>query len=321
MCYSIINNKHSGTVTLASFPDDILYIISKDLDFLSILALRSTCRMIYLSFSNEVTFSHVSIPSISHDQFVKIFSHLKSTHKLSFIRKFTFNDPKIKAEDVISILENCENLQYLYILGCKEVKLLPITTAMKNWYQESEIYEKGVLISKKRKLQKLKKIVMTRCIGGKRHSLLIKKVLEDIQLLKYHQQQHEEFCNVKRYMRSINLCHENQINSHDTSLFINTNNTFKNQINYGKKDDTNDGIFQFRSCSDLSCEPCILKCAGCGTKYKYWDEFWIKCGWCKDRHFCGDCVMEASKKNVFKTYTFQFMKIKLCQLFDLPCPY
>ncbi|CAG8609434.1 24764_t:CDS:1 [Cetraspora pellucida] len=320
MCRSVISNKFSGTVTLASFPDDILYIIGKDLDFLSILALRSTCRMIYLSFSNEVTFSHVSIPSISHDQFVKIFSHLKSTNKLSFIRKFTFNDPQIKSEDVISILENCENLQYLYILGCKEVKLLPITTAMKNWYQEAEFCEKdGVLSSKKRKLQKLKKIVMTRCIGGKRHSLLIKKVLENIQLLKYHQQQHEEFCNVKRYMRSINLCHGNQNNAHYVLQHVGTNNSFTNPVICSKKDDTNDGIFQFRSCSDPSCEPCTLKCVGCGTKYKYWDEFWIKCGWCKERHFCGNCVMDASRKNVFKTYTFQFMKIKLCQLFDLPC--
>ncbi|CAG8573314.1 18542_t:CDS:2 [Gigaspora rosea] len=283
MC-PVRSNQHSGTVNLASFPDDILYIIGKDLDFLSILALRSTCRMIYLSFSNEITFSHVSIPSISHDQFVKIFSHLKSTNKLLFIRKFTFNDPQIKAEDVITILENCENLQYLYILGCKEVKLLPITTAMKNWYQEAEFF------------------------------------LEDIQLLKYHQQQHEEFCNVKRYMRSINLCHENQNNPNYISQFVDTNNSFTNSVTFSKKDDTNDGIFQFRSCSDPLCEPCTLKCAGCGTKYKYWDEFWIKCGWCKDRHFCGDCVMEASKKNVFRTYTFQFMKIKLCQLFDLPCP-
>ncbi|CAG8504235.1 19115_t:CDS:2, partial [Racocetra fulgida] len=106
----------------------------------------------------------------------QIYRYVKPEHKMLNM-----------AEDVISILENCENLQYLYILGCKEVKLLPITTAMKNWYQEAEVCEK------KRKLQKLKKIVMTRCIGGKRHSLLIKKVLEDIQLLKYHQQQHEEF--------------------------------------------------------------------------------------------------------------------------------
>ncbi|CAG8532356.1 18095_t:CDS:2 [Gigaspora margarita] len=283
MC-PVRSNQHSGTVNLASFPDDILYIIGKDLDFLSILALRSTCRMIYLSFSNEITFSHVSIPSISHDQFVKIFSHLKSTNKLLFIRKFTFNDPQIKAEDVITILENCENLQYLYILGCKEVKLLPITTAMKNWYKEAEFF------------------------------------LEDIQLLKYHQQQHEEFCNVKKYMKSINLCHENQNNPNYISQFVDTNNFSKNSVTCSKKDDTNDGIFQFRSCSDPLCEPCTLKCAGCATKYKYWDEFWIKCGWCKDRHFCGDCVMEASKKNVFRTYTFQFMKIKLCQLFDLPCP-
>ncbi|CAG8710016.1 3175_t:CDS:1, partial [Dentiscutata heterogama] len=88
-----------------------------------------------------------------------------------------------------------------------------------------------------------------------------------------------------------------------------------------EKDDTNDGIFQFQSCSDLSCELCNLKCAGCNTKYKYWDEFWIKCGWCKDRHFCGGCVIDASKKNVFKTYAFQFMRIKLCQMFDLPCPH
>ncbi|CAG8575145.1 11909_t:CDS:2, partial [Racocetra fulgida] len=114
------------TTTISSLPDDILYIISKDLGFLSTLALRST------------------------------------------------------SEDVISVLENCENLQELYILGCKEVKLLPITTAMKNLYQENENLEDKKIMVKKR-LQKLKKIVLTRCVGGKRHSFTIKQILEDLQ--------------------------------------------------------------------------------------------------------------------------------------------
>ncbi|CAG8815637.1 10515_t:CDS:1, partial [Racocetra persica] len=295
-----------------------------------------------------VTFSHVFIPpSISHNQFAKLFSHLKSTNKLPFIHKFTFNNSQIKAEDIISVLENCENLQELYILGCKEVKLLSITTAMKNLYQENENLEDKKIMVKKR-LQKLKKIVLTRCVGGKRHSFTIKQILEDLQILKKYQQQQEK----GRRINNCNNCYnENQNNAYGKSYNIDTISTISatmsnmmpavlmsNSVNIytnvnlttnpiecnknnNEKNDANDGIFQFQSCSDLSCELCTLKCAGCNTKYKYWDEFWIKCGWCKDRHFCGGCVIEASKKNVFKTYAFQFMRIKLCQMFDLPCPH
>ncbi|CAG8578116.1 19070_t:CDS:2 [Cetraspora pellucida] len=241
--------------TISSLPDDILYIISKDLGFLSTLALRSTCRTLYLSFSDAVTFSHVFIPpSISHDQFAKLFSHLKSTNKLPFIHQFTFNNSQIKADEVISVLENCENLQELYILGCKESynidTISTISATMSNMMP-------AVLMS-------------------------------------------------------------NSVNIYTN---VNLTNPIACNKNNNEKNDANDGIFQFQSCSDLSCELCTQKCAGCNTKYKYWDEFWIKCGWCKDRHFCGGCVIEASKKNVFKTYAFQFMRIKLCQMFDLPCPH
>ncbi|KAF0468954.1 hypothetical protein F8M41_025709 [Gigaspora margarita] len=392
MCCSLINYSTIKMATIASLPDDILYIISKDLGFLSTLALRSTCRTLYLSFSDAVTFSHVFIPSsISHEQFAKLFSHLKSTNKLSFIHQFTFNNSQIKAEDIISVLENCENLQELNILGCKEVKLLPITTSMKNLYQEkeketekktnekinekiNENFEDKKFMIKKHRLQKLKKIVLTRCVGGKRHSLMIKKILEDLQILKNYQRQKEDYNkgrNINCYCdfenQNNNICGTSYnidtististtmsnmmpavLMSNSVNIYTNVNltnpitfnnNIINNIINNNNKntkekdddtneitneitnDDTNDGIFQFQSCSDPSCELCTLKCAGCNTKYKYWDEFWIKCGWCKDRHFCGGCVIDASKKNVFKTYAFQFMRIKLCQMFDLPCPH
>ncbi|CAG8645058.1 19166_t:CDS:2, partial [Gigaspora margarita] len=267
MCCSLINYSTIKMATIASLPDDILYIISKDLGFLSTLALRSTCRTLYLSFSDAVTFSHVFIPSsISHEQFAKLFSHLKSTNKLSFIHQFTFNNSQIKAEDIISVLENCENLQELNILGYKKFMI------------------------KKHRLQKLKKIVLTRCVGGKRHSLMIKKILEDLQILKNYQRQKEDY----NKGRNINCYCDFENQNNNICKKDDDTNEITNEIT---NDDTNDGIFQFQSCSDPSCELCTLKCAGCNTKYKYWDEFWIKCGWCKDRHFCGGCVIDASKKN------------------------
>ncbi|CAG8436495.1 3846_t:CDS:2 [Diversispora eburnea] len=188
MYYTLLPTHHhlsslSLSRTLDSLPDDILYIIGKELDFLSILALRSTCQSIYFSFSDTITFSHVFLPpSITQSQFVKLFSYLKLTEKLSFIRKFTFNESKITEDAIISILGYCENLAYIYILGCEDVKLLPITNAITSWYEEEDnsnsnnyiscsssnsscILLENYNIKKKSKMEKLKKIVMTRCVG------------------------------------------------------------------------------------------------------------------------------------------------------------
>ena len=155
-------------------------------------------------------------------------------------------------------------------------------------------------------LKGLKNIIMTRCIGGKRHSLIIKKVIEDLHKLK---------CNGPSHSGNKDDNNSNSISAKIKTI-LNTTCNFST-----KSDDTNDGIFRFQSCQVETCEHCNMSCVNCKVKYKYWDEFWIKCGWCKGRDFCGKCVLEASKKNTMKNHTFQFMRIKLCQMFDLPCPF
>ncbi|RHZ44101.1 hypothetical protein Glove_759g15 [Diversispora epigaea] len=353
--------------TLDSLPDDILYIIGKELDFLSILALRSTCQSIYLSFPDTITFSHVFLPpSVTQSQFIKLFSYLELTEKLSLIRKFTFNESKVTEDAIISVLGYCENLAYIYILGCERVKLLPITNAITSWYEEEDNSNSNYStscsssnssycllennnIKKKRKMEKLKKIVMTRCVGGKRHSLLIKKILEDLKRMKdHHHHIHHEKINPRTRDTSTNTINTissiTSTMSHMSSIVTNYDNNnypptttttttiqlsssspssrrlLRNDNNDSKNDkNSDDDMFEFQSCQHSNCGLCTLSCAQCGMKYKYWDEIWIKCGWCKENQFCGACMTEASKNDNYKNYAFQFGRIKLCQMFNLSC--
>jgi hypothetical protein len=301
------NNNNAKLTTLSSLPDDILYIIKKDLDFVSTISLRSSCRQLYSVFPDSLLFSEIILLStFNQQQFNNLMNYIVSNNKNSLIRKITFNQSQITEQAIISVLEHCYNLQALSILACKQIKLLPITNAMVKWHQDKS--------GNSPDLKELKKIIMTRCIGGKRHSLIIKKVIEDLRKLKSDKDVEEEEDN----------------NTQNNSLYLGMNhkpiplkinfilNSSREEIS---STNSNDGIFQFQDCQSNTCEFCTMSCASCKAKYKYWDEFWIKCGWCKERNFCGQCVMEASKKNTFKNYAFQFMRIKLCQIFDLPCPF
>ncbi|CAG8609387.1 6304_t:CDS:1, partial [Acaulospora colombiana] len=160
---------------------------------------------------------------------------------------------------------------------------------MVGWYDDCEAMNEGDALGKKRRMGKLKKIVMTRCIGGKRHSLSIKKILEDLGRMKDHQRKKNDDGISKRFhelnSNARESCSANGANTISSILFA-TSSFSANVSNDSVDDDTNDGIFQFRPCTDPTCESCTLSCADCGIKYKYWDKFWIKCTWCKDRHFC-----------------------------------
>lgn len=293
------NNKHNNNLkltTLSSLPDDVLYIIKKDLDIVSTISLKSACRQLYLMFPDSLLFSEIILLSNFNQQlFNNLINYIVSNNKNQYIRKLTFNQSQITEQAIISVLEHCSNLQILNIFACKQVKLLPITNVMVKWHQDKS--------GNSPDLKELKKINMTRCIGGKRHSLIIKKVIEDLRKLKIDDDE--------------DITQNNNLYLNPIPLRINLilNNSLSKEI------DTNDGIFQFQDCQSDTCDSCTMSCASCKAKYKYWDEFWIKCGWCKERNFCGKCVMEASKNTAFRNHAFQFMRIKLCQIFDLPCPY
>ncbi|CAG8469747.1 5314_t:CDS:1 [Acaulospora morrowiae] len=322
----LTSSRHS----LNSLSNDILYIIIEELDFLSTLFLRLTCRSIYLAFSDTILFSCVSLPSsFTQRQFNSLFSYLRSTQKLRLIRQLTFDRSKVTSDAVISVLRDCENIQYLCILGCRDVSIPPITDAIVDWYDEYEgSHEGDSAFGNKIRMGKLEKIVMTRCIGGKRHSLFIKKILEDLKRMKDHRKKNDELnsdafeCHYTGGINTISTISSSMsvisaaLSNNSPSICLPAPVTSKEITG----DDTNDGIFQFQSCSDPNCEPCTLSCAECGIKYKYWDEFWIKCHWCKNRHFCGACITEASRRSVFRDYSFRYERIKLCQLFDVPCP-
>jgi len=278
--------------TLPSLPEDILHTIKKDLDFASTIALRSSCRQIYLTFPDSLLFSKIVLPStLTQQQFDKLFSYLLSTNKTQNIRKLTFDQSQITERAIISTLEHCKNLQNLYILSCKQVNFLPITNEMVKWHQDKS--------GNSPDLKELKKIMMTRCIGGKRHSLTIRKVIQDLIEL----QSNDDSISKPEPMKDSRFD------------FI--------PIRYSTNimDQSLDGKFQLQSCQKETCEYCIISCANCKAKYKYWDEFWIRCGWCKERYFCGQCISKASKKGRPKSYSYQFFRIKLCQMFDLPCPF
>ncbi|PKY18245.1 hypothetical protein RhiirB3_431027 [Rhizophagus irregularis] len=295
------NNNHIKLTTLSSLPDDILYIIKKDLDFLSTISLRCACRQLYAIFTDSILFSEIILLSnINQQQFNNLINYIVSNNMNQYIRKVSFNQSQITEQAIVSVLEHFYNLQILNILACKQVKILPITNALVKWHQDKS--------GNSPDLKELKKIILTRCIGGKRHSLIIKKVIEDLRKLK---------------------CDDDEDITQNNSLYLGINhkpiplkiNLILNSSSRKDFDTNDDGIFQFQDCQNDTCEFCTMSCVICKTKYKYWDEFWIKCGWCKERNFCGKCVVEASKKNTFKNHAFQFMRIKLCQIFDLPCPY
>ncbi|CAG8435777.1 16206_t:CDS:1 [Funneliformis caledonium] len=278
-----------GTLTtLPSLPDDILYMIKRDLDFASTIALRGACRQLYSALPDSLLFSKIVLPpSLTQRQFDSLFSYLLSTNKTQNIRNLTFDQSQVTERAIISALEHCKNLQDLCILSCKQVMLLPMTNAMVQWHQDKS--------GNSPDLKELKKINLTRCIGGKRHSLTVKKVIKDLSKLQYHDSNSKSKLNDDFMSTRINLI----LNSTPIQSL--------------------DGVFQFQSCQYDTCEYCTMSCANCKARYKYWDEFWIKCGWCKGRNFCGQCITETSRKN--KNYTFQFMRLKLCQMFELPCPY
>ncbi|CAI2164942.1 20426_t:CDS:1 [Funneliformis geosporum] len=281
-------NSIGKLTTLPSLPDDILFIIKKDLDFASTIALRSACRQLYSALPDSLLFSKIVLPpTLTQQQFDNLFSYLLSTNKTQIIRNLTFDQSQVTERAIISVMKHCKNLQDLCILSCKNVMLLPMTNAMVQWHQDKS--------GNSPDLKELKKINLTRCIGGKRHSLTIKKVIQDLRKLQSNSES-------ELYDDSISAKINLIINSTPTQSLL-------------------DGVFQLRNCQDDTCEFCTMSCASCKARYKYWDEFWIKCGWCKGRNFCGPCITESSRKNRFKNYAFQFMRIKLCQMFELPCPY
>ncbi|GES86236.1 hypothetical protein GLOIN_2v1554642 [Rhizophagus clarus] len=268
------------------------------------MSLRSSCRHLYSVFPDSLLFSEIILLStFNQQQFNNLINYLVSNNKNQFIRKLTFNQSQITEQAIISVLEHCYNLQSLSILACKQVKILPLTNAMVKWHQDKS--------GNSPNLKELKKIIMTRCIGGKRHSLTIKKIIEDLRKLKNDKDDEDEdkTRNNKLYLGMDHKQIPVKIN-----FILNFSSSSSNSS-------MNDGIFQFQDCQSDTCECCTMSCASCKAKYKYWDEFWIKCSWCRERNFCGQCVMEASKKNTFKNYAFQYMRIKLCQIFELPCPF
>ncbi|KAG9296752.1 hypothetical protein G9A89_001384 [Geosiphon pyriformis] len=76
-------------------------------------------------------------------------------------------------------------------------------------------------------------------------------------------------------------------------------------------------IFQVTECNDPNCEQCTSECGNCGVKYNFCDSFWMNCRWCNKRQFCGPCVaFRGSPTN----NAFAYMRLKICHLFNIPCP-
>src|SRR6266496_3055549 len=84
------NNNIVKSIFLPSLPDDILYIIKKDLDFASTIALRSACRQLYSVFPDPLLFSEIILLStFTQQQFNNLISYLVSTNKNKYIRNLT----------------------------------------------------------------------------------------------------------------------------------------------------------------------------------------------------------------------------------------
>src|SRR5689334_14826809 len=82
------NNNNAKLTTLSSLPDDILYIIKKDLDFVSTISLRSSCRQLYSVFPDSLLFSEIILLStFNQQQFNNLMNYIVSNNKNSLIRK------------------------------------------------------------------------------------------------------------------------------------------------------------------------------------------------------------------------------------------
>ncbi|CAG8552815.1 9251_t:CDS:2, partial [Ambispora gerdemannii] len=168
----------------------------------------------------------------TNEQLQTLFAYLQYKESLKFVHQLTFNQSPITHESIISILKDCENLQQIFIIGGRNIALRKVTKTLVRWKQD----ESGDSPN----LASLKRIVVTRCVGGKRHNYKAQKVDNDMKVLDQE-------------------------------------------------------VFQLVDCDDLNCEECTKHCQICGIKYKYWDRFWIACGWCRKRNFCGRCVLEATE--------------------------
>jgi len=259
------SNKLIATkITFTTLPEDVLHLIALNLELSCKFALRGSCRQIYFALPDNIVLATIYLgEKITSIKFQRFFAHLLATDRLRYVRLVTFYRASISVEAVILLLGHCENIQHVSILGCKNIALEKLIRTLVHWQKDKS--------GRSLKPLQFKGFEFTRCVGGRRHSLLIKKINQDL------------------------LCLENGKGS-DPSI-----------------------VFRLSECDDINCEQCSLRCGGCNVRYKYWDEFWIQCVWCRKRQFCGDCFSTASTKNPNKICAFQFMRVKLCQLFELEC--
>src|SRR5256885_1125129 len=85
-------------LTLISLPEDILYMIIQELDFLSTLTLRRTCRLLYNLFPDSTLFVRLTFTiSLTQCLFERLFDHITmiDSEKTSYIRKVDFRCSKI----------------------------------------------------------------------------------------------------------------------------------------------------------------------------------------------------------------------------------
>ncbi|CAG8661853.1 1271_t:CDS:1, partial [Ambispora leptoticha] len=174
--YQLPNTKNSFAINLCHLPEDVFQEIAEFLDLLSLLALRSTCRTLYYIFPDKKIFSKIFFSLTTDKQLQSLFIYLQSTESLKFVQQFTVYKSPITHESVISILKNCENLQQINIVGGRDVAPRKVTKALVKWKQDGS--------GDSPNLASLKRILMTRCVGGnKRHNYKAQKMDNDMKEL------------------------------------------------------------------------------------------------------------------------------------------
>ncbi|CAG8476225.1 13306_t:CDS:1 [Ambispora gerdemannii] len=164
----------SPLTTIFQLSNDVLYIVANYLDIPSTVALRATCRNFYHRLPSSVIFSELSVPTNMTN--VQLEKFASSSNNLRYVRKVIVKGgSSIQVNSLLRILKRSP-VQQISIVGCENFSIPELMSTLAEWLRDKS--------GNSPTMSSFKKFIFSRCIGGPRNALAIKRANQDLESIK-----------------------------------------------------------------------------------------------------------------------------------------